>query len=190
MHVEPDRAKAIRQAIDDARPGDVVLVAGKGHERGQTIGTTTLPFSDAEAVLEALEGIEEKGLSAEQQCRKDFAAGLASRKLRRYSSAEKNLSKVVERCKDEDLLRRATYLKAKVVSIRGGLRAIPIIDAFAERFKGHTMVEEAPVTKTMPMRASSCPERGRSSTGFGAAGGRVSATPFQPSHSARSEGMV
>lgn len=44
--VEPDRAAAIHAAIDAARPGDVVLIAGKGHETTQTIGTTVLPFDD------------------------------------------------------------------------------------------------------------------------------------------------
>lgn len=44
--VEPDRAAAIHAAIAAARPGDVVLIAGKGHETTQTIGTTVLPFDD------------------------------------------------------------------------------------------------------------------------------------------------
>jgi UDP-N-acetylmuramoyl-L-alanyl-D-glutamate--2,6-diaminopimelate ligase len=44
--VEPDRAAAIALALDQARPGDIVVIAGKGHETGQTIGTTTLPFDD------------------------------------------------------------------------------------------------------------------------------------------------
>jgi UDP-N-acetylmuramoyl-L-alanyl-D-glutamate--2,6-diaminopimelate ligase len=49
-----DRAEAIRAAVGDMRQGDVVLVAGKGHETGQIIGTRTLPFSDHEAVAEAI----------------------------------------------------------------------------------------------------------------------------------------
>lgn len=52
---EPDRAAAIRLAVDTARPGDIVIVAGKGHETGQTIGETTLPFDDRVVVREALE---------------------------------------------------------------------------------------------------------------------------------------
>jgi UDP-N-acetylmuramoyl-L-alanyl-D-glutamate--2,6-diaminopimelate ligase len=44
--VEPDRAAAISYAVSLARPGDVVLVAGKGHETGQYIGGTVLPFDD------------------------------------------------------------------------------------------------------------------------------------------------
>ncbi len=41
-----DRAEAIASAIAEAGPGDVVLIAGKGHETGQIIGDRTLPFSD------------------------------------------------------------------------------------------------------------------------------------------------
>jgi UDP-N-acetylmuramoyl-L-alanyl-D-glutamate--2,6-diaminopimelate ligase len=49
-----DRREAIRGAIAALQPGDVLLIAGKGHETGQIVGGTTLPFSDhdeAEAAL-------------------------------------------------------------------------------------------------------------------------------------------
>ncbi|MFB9269075.1 UDP-N-acetylmuramoyl-L-alanyl-D-glutamate--2,6-diaminopimelate ligase [Bradyrhizobium erythrophlei] len=55
-----DRAEAIRTGIADLQPGDALLVAGKGHEVGQIIGDTTLPFSDHEAVASALEHDPEK----------------------------------------------------------------------------------------------------------------------------------
>jgi UDP-N-acetylmuramoyl-L-alanyl-D-glutamate--2,6-diaminopimelate ligase len=45
-----DRAAAIAAALNDLGPGDVLAVAGKGHEQGQTIGTTTLPFDDVQTV--------------------------------------------------------------------------------------------------------------------------------------------
>ena len=45
--VQPDRREAIRQAIDQACDGDVVLIAGKGHEQYQVVGTERLDFSDA-----------------------------------------------------------------------------------------------------------------------------------------------
>ena len=45
-----DRAEAIAEAIAMLEKGDVLLVAGKGHETGQTIGTTVIPFSDHDAV--------------------------------------------------------------------------------------------------------------------------------------------
>jgi UDP-N-acetylmuramyl tripeptide synthase len=51
-----DRARAIRMAVDRLGEGDVLLVAGKGHETGQTIGKTTIPFSDHDAVLAAVRG--------------------------------------------------------------------------------------------------------------------------------------
>jgi UDP-N-acetylmuramoyl-L-alanyl-D-glutamate--2,6-diaminopimelate ligase len=44
---EPDRATAIRLALAEARPQDIVLIAGKGHEKTQTIGADALPFDDA-----------------------------------------------------------------------------------------------------------------------------------------------
>jgi len=49
-----DRAEAIRAAIHDLRDGDVLLIAGKGHETGQIVGDRTLPFSDHDAVADAL----------------------------------------------------------------------------------------------------------------------------------------
>jgi UDP-N-acetylmuramoyl-L-alanyl-D-glutamate--2,6-diaminopimelate ligase len=52
----PDRATAIAQAINDLGQGDILLVAGKGHEEGQIIGQVTIPFSDHDAVSAALRG--------------------------------------------------------------------------------------------------------------------------------------
>jgi UDP-N-acetylmuramoyl-L-alanyl-D-glutamate--2,6-diaminopimelate ligase len=49
-----DRAEAIRQSIAALQDGDVLVIAGKGHESGQIIGDRTLPFSDHEAVAAAL----------------------------------------------------------------------------------------------------------------------------------------
>jgi UDP-N-acetylmuramoyl-L-alanyl-D-glutamate--2,6-diaminopimelate ligase len=50
-----DRAEAIHSAITDAEPGDVVLLAGKGHETTQTIGDSVMPFDDRLVAGEALE---------------------------------------------------------------------------------------------------------------------------------------
>jgi UDP-N-acetylmuramoyl-L-alanyl-D-glutamate--2,6-diaminopimelate ligase len=49
-----DRADAIRTAVSELRPGDVLVVAGKGHETGQIIGDRTLPFSDHDVVRAAI----------------------------------------------------------------------------------------------------------------------------------------
>jgi UDP-N-acetylmuramoyl-L-alanyl-D-glutamate--2,6-diaminopimelate ligase len=50
-----DRHEAIRRAIAELEAGDVLVIAGKGHETGQIIGQKTVPFSDHEAVREVLE---------------------------------------------------------------------------------------------------------------------------------------
>ena len=50
-----DRARAIEAALNGLAPGDVLVVAGKGHEQGQTIGTTVHPFDDA-SVIRTLAG--------------------------------------------------------------------------------------------------------------------------------------
>jgi UDP-N-acetylmuramoyl-L-alanyl-D-glutamate--2,6-diaminopimelate ligase len=52
--VESDRRAAIGRAIELARPGDLVLIAGKGHETTQTIGTQTLAFDDRRVAAELL----------------------------------------------------------------------------------------------------------------------------------------
>jgi UDP-N-acetylmuramoyl-L-alanyl-D-glutamate--2,6-diaminopimelate ligase len=54
VEVEPDRARAIEQAIETAREGDVVLIAGKGAEQGQEFADRVIPFDDREAAREAL----------------------------------------------------------------------------------------------------------------------------------------
>jgi UDP-N-acetylmuramoyl-L-alanyl-D-glutamate--2,6-diaminopimelate ligase len=56
--VEADRALAIRKAIGQARPGDIVLLAGKGHETYQIVGRESLPFDDRQVAREVL---REKG---------------------------------------------------------------------------------------------------------------------------------
>ncbi|MFB4316267.1 UDP-N-acetylmuramoyl-L-alanyl-D-glutamate--2,6-diaminopimelate ligase [Actinomadura sp. 21ATH] len=52
--MEPDRAAAIGLAIGRARRGDVIVVAGKGHEQGQYVAGEVLPFDDREVVRDAL----------------------------------------------------------------------------------------------------------------------------------------
>jgi UDP-N-acetylmuramoyl-L-alanyl-D-glutamate--2,6-diaminopimelate ligase len=54
LEVEPDRRAAISQAVSVARDGDVVVIAGKGHERGQEIAGVKHPFDDREVAREAL----------------------------------------------------------------------------------------------------------------------------------------
>ena len=52
--IEPDRAAAISLAVATAGKGDVVLVAGKGHERGQYVAGSVIPFDDREVAADAL----------------------------------------------------------------------------------------------------------------------------------------
>ena len=49
-----DRAQAIGEAVAMLRPGDALLIAGKGHETGQIIGKTIAPFSDQAEARKAL----------------------------------------------------------------------------------------------------------------------------------------
>jgi UDP-N-acetylmuramoyl-L-alanyl-D-glutamate--2,6-diaminopimelate ligase len=49
-----DRGDAIEKAIELGRTGDLVLIAGKGHEKYQVIGDRSLPFDDAEVAQQAL----------------------------------------------------------------------------------------------------------------------------------------
>ena len=52
-----DRRRAIGAALADLRPGDVMVIAGKGHETGQIVGAETLPFDDAAVAGEAIAGL-------------------------------------------------------------------------------------------------------------------------------------
>jgi UDP-N-acetylmuramoyl-L-alanyl-D-glutamate--2,6-diaminopimelate ligase len=52
--IEPDRATAIQRAIERAQPGDVVILAGKGHETYQVLKTGTIPFDDREVARRLL----------------------------------------------------------------------------------------------------------------------------------------
>ena len=53
-----DRREAIREAVRMLKAGDTLIVAGKGHEEGQTVGAETLPFSDHEEVRKALKELQ------------------------------------------------------------------------------------------------------------------------------------
>ena len=56
VRIEPDRCRAILSAIESADAGDVVLIAGKGHETYQEISGKRTPFSDRQVVRNYLEG--------------------------------------------------------------------------------------------------------------------------------------
>jgi UDP-N-acetylmuramoyl-L-alanyl-D-glutamate--2,6-diaminopimelate ligase len=54
--IEPDRAAAIARALDEARAGDIVILAGKGHEPYQVLKDRTIPFDDRLVAREVLKG--------------------------------------------------------------------------------------------------------------------------------------
>ncbi|HEY2073708.1 MAG TPA: cyanophycin synthetase, partial [Gaiellaceae bacterium] len=54
VEVEPDRGAAIARAVELARDGDVVVIAGKGAEQGQEFADRTIPFDDRDAARDAL----------------------------------------------------------------------------------------------------------------------------------------
>jgi UDP-N-acetylmuramoyl-L-alanyl-D-glutamate--2,6-diaminopimelate ligase len=59
--IEPDRRRAIEIAIDRAEPGDVVVIAGKGHEQGQEIAGQVIPFDDRVVARETLQARAARG---------------------------------------------------------------------------------------------------------------------------------
>jgi UDP-N-acetylmuramoyl-L-alanyl-D-glutamate--2,6-diaminopimelate ligase len=54
--IEPDRATAIQRAIEQAQPGDIVILAGKGHETYQVLKDGTIPFDDRQVARQLLRG--------------------------------------------------------------------------------------------------------------------------------------
>ena len=53
-----DRAEAILRGVDALEPGDALLIAGKGHETGQTVGDDVLPFDDVEQASVAVAALD------------------------------------------------------------------------------------------------------------------------------------
>jgi UDP-N-acetylmuramoyl-L-alanyl-D-glutamate--2,6-diaminopimelate ligase len=67
FEVEPDRRKAIDLALHQAQPGDIVLLAGKGHEKTQTTREGVLPFDDVEVARELLNQMGYQANALEEQ---------------------------------------------------------------------------------------------------------------------------
>src|SRR5207253_1940655 len=59
LRLELDRRAAIAAALAEARPGDVVLIAGKGHETTQTLGDRVLPFDDRDVARQLIRAGED-----------------------------------------------------------------------------------------------------------------------------------
>ena len=56
--IEPDRRAAISLALSEAASGDLILVAGKGHEQYQIFGSDRIPFDEREAIAEAIASLK------------------------------------------------------------------------------------------------------------------------------------
>jgi len=56
LAIQPDRATAIARALKEAREGDIVILAGKGHETYQVLKDRTIPFDDRAVAREVLRG--------------------------------------------------------------------------------------------------------------------------------------
>ncbi len=67
VSIEPDRAAAIAQAVGRAAAGDVIVVAGKGHETGQYVAGAVLPFDDRQVTAAALAQREQAERERDQQ---------------------------------------------------------------------------------------------------------------------------
>jgi UDP-N-acetylmuramoyl-L-alanyl-D-glutamate--2,6-diaminopimelate ligase len=65
--VEADRKKAIGMALAEAKPGDMVLIAGKGHEKTQTTREGTFPFDDVQVAREMLEQMGYSQMAGERR---------------------------------------------------------------------------------------------------------------------------
>ncbi|MEL6523934.1 MAG: UDP-N-acetylmuramoyl-L-alanyl-D-glutamate--2,6-diaminopimelate ligase, partial [Pseudomonadota bacterium] len=57
-----DRAEAILRGVDNLGAGDALLIAGKGHETGQTVGDTVYPFDDVEQASVAVMALDGQAL--------------------------------------------------------------------------------------------------------------------------------
>ncbi|MGB0124355.1 MAG: UDP-N-acetylmuramoyl-L-alanyl-D-glutamate--2,6-diaminopimelate ligase, partial [Silvibacterium sp.] len=62
--LEANREHAIGMALKQARRGDIVLLAGKGHEKTQTLKSGTVPFDDVAVALDALRELQRAGEGA------------------------------------------------------------------------------------------------------------------------------
>jgi UDP-N-acetylmuramoyl-L-alanyl-D-glutamate--2,6-diaminopimelate ligase len=80
--IEPDRATAIAMAIDGAGKGDVVLIAGKGHERGQYLADEVVPFDDREVAADAVAARARADLARTALARSELTADDPARGLK------------------------------------------------------------------------------------------------------------
>ena len=124
---EPDRAAAIRIAIGEAKPGDIVLLAGKGHEKVQVLGDRTIPFDDAEVARRVL---AQDWLRGKSRRRRDEDLLRADRAVDRRGDAAASAR---SRSRRPDIRSTRARLLPESCSSR----------CSGERFDGHDFVEAA-----------------------------------------------
>ncbi|KAK1548529.1 hypothetical protein Q3G72_026493 [Acer saccharum] len=125
-------------------PADVTISAQQYLDRIEVLLAAHRNNRAAEAIKAFDAMFSAQSLESQPQllCRKHMAQGVTARKLHRYIESERELVWVSAHCQDEDLVRRASYLAAKVISIQDGLRAIEPIEAFVKRYPNHSMTDD------------------------------------------------
>ncbi len=121
--VDVDRRRAIRRALELAEPDDVVLILGKGHEKGQEIRDVVLPFDDREVALDELDRLTARGASAGPL---DWTVGSVAATVRGTASGDPS-THIRSITTDSRLVRPG----ALFVALRG------------ERFDGHDFAGQA-----------------------------------------------
>ena len=115
-----DRREAIRTAVAELAAGDVLLVAGKGHESGQIVGDRVLPFDDATEVRAALAALGgSRGMTQELWTASEIAAATGGRGARRLGGGRRFRS-TRARCS------RASCSSRSAGRITTGMRSLPM----------------------------------------------------------------
>jgi len=140
VHAEPDRARAIELALSLAREGDTVLLAGKGHETEQIVGTERIPFNDAAEARKVLERLRHGSGRSEGKGNSPPAAPAE----RPASGAGWDLAELARACGGRLAGPRPKGRSSGVSTDTRTLRPGEVFFALrGERFDGHDFLAEA-----------------------------------------------